>query len=432
MRTPFLTAGLRIGLVAAILWVPASADARPRKSSVNITTRPAGAVITMETGEILGSTPLRTSLPRGTHILMITKEGFEPLEYAIEVTRRKRKNRFRIALDPIVAIDVVLGDDSINGAEIYVDGEKVGTAPSMIELERGEHQIEIRKQGYMTYEEFVELEGLHEIEASLEPLTIDGPPSEKVITAGDDETSGDAAPLVHIGGGLELGGRRFRYSNPQTINMRDFDAGGVPVVRVTADVFPLAHMRHKLLSGLNVTGTMGRAAPVNSNTSEGEVVGTGFGDMELGLGWRIPMGRPTLAGEGWDIGGQVAYGRQFFSFERENPLAVEVPDVDYKFVRLGAGVGSTFNGRYRAYGMASYRAVSSTGLLGDRFQSDSASGIGVAGGMSARVRDSVELRITANAVRYGHSFGFEDGAEFAADGASDSFFGLLVGALYVY
>jgi hypothetical protein len=154
--------------------------------------------------------------------------------------------------------------------------------------------------------------------------------------------------------------------------------------------------------------------------------------MELGLGWRVPIGRPSLAGEGGDVAVQLAYGRQFFTFDQMNPLAVEVPEVDYKFLRVGAGFGSTFKERYRAHGIASYRMVKSTGGLGERFDSDSASGLGIDAGVSAQLYDSFELRVTANVVRYGHTFQFDDGAEFKADGASDSFFGLLVGALYLY
>lgn len=433
MRTPSLPTarGLAVLFAAAFLF-PSVAHAG--KSSVRITTTPRGAVVSTDSGAVLGSTPLRTKMELGTHILTITKDGYEPLEYAIEVQRRRRKNRFRVALDRINAIDVILSDDSISGAAIYIDGEKRATAPSMIKLDKGAYQIQIKKEGYVTYEEYVELDGLHEIEAALEPLTIDGPPKKKKIApeVDDDEWTGDALPMVHVGGGLELGGRRFRYTNPQTVLMRNFDAGGVPMVRLNADVFPLASMHHKLLSGISLSGTFSRGAPVNSNTSDGQVVGTGFGDMELGVGWRVPVGRPTLAGNGGDVALQVAYGRQFFSFDQMNPLAAEVPEVDYKFVRVGAGFGSTFSERYRAHGVASYRMVKSSGLLGERFEADNTSGIGIDAGLSMRLRDSFELRVEANLVRYGHTFQFEDGAEFQAAGASDSFFGVLFGALYVY
>jgi hypothetical protein len=443
-----------------LLVAPSTAHAKRRRRArsenrsypIEIKTTPKRATITLDTGEVIGRTPLRTELRAGTHVLAIEKPGYARFEYAIEVTRKARKNRWKFRLQRITAIDVVLADGSsaIRGAAIYVDGKRVGTAPGRIDLKRGEHQVEVRKKGYVAYEEFVDLRGgLHRVVAELEPTTVGGPPPdppEETVAAkiqGSNESdaskddprstpSREGGELVFVGGGIEIGGRRFRYSNPQTANMRDFDAS-LPMVRIAADVYPMTRFtRSKYLTGLSVSGRFAIGAPVNSNTSSGEVVGTGFGDLGAGIDWRMALGRPSLAGRGWDVGGGISYGRKYFSFDKASALFAEVPDVDYRYWRLTVGAGSAFGDRYRAFGGVSYDLVRSSGVLEQRFDRDVASGIGLNAGIGARLMRALELRMSANAIRYGHTFKFADGAEFMADGASDSFFGLMVAALYVY
>lgn len=444
-------------LVALALLASSTAEARRRRggksAAVQITSKPKGARVTTDTGEVIGKTPLSTELPLGTHILTLEKAGYAPFEYAIDVTRKKRKNRWRFRLKQISAIQVSLvgASSRIKGAAIYVDGEQVGTVPGKFEIARGGHQVEVRKRGYVAHEEYVELRGgVHKVAAVLEPLTTAAVPPESepeadflpeseqaeasATKSGDDDGDASAAarrgPWVVVGAGVELGGRRFRYDNPQTANMRDFDAG-LPMVRLSAEVYPLTGMRKKFLSGLSLGGRFARGAPTNSTTSDGMVVGTGFGDWSIGLGYRVPLGKPSLVGDGWDAGGGVSYGRQFFSFDDQSPLYTEVPAVDYRYWRLGAGVGSQF-GRYRASGGVSYDIVRKAGALETRFTRDDVSGVGVGVGFGAQVWRALELRLAGNMVRYGHTFRFEEAAEFMADGASDTFFGVMAQAAYAY
>jgi hypothetical protein len=78
--------------VVILLVAPATADAKRRRRTPSLTrsypieirTTPKRATITLDTGEVIGRTPLKTELRAGTHILSIEKPGYARFEYAAE------------------------------------------------------------------------------------------------------------------------------------------------------------------------------------------------------------------------------------------------------------------------------------------------------------------------------------------------------------
>ena len=121
---------------------------------------PSKANVTLD-GTFQGQTPLELTVPPGTeHQLRFFLNGYEATTRSI-TTRPEEEASLHVTLDPIlnsVEISVVPED-----AELYVNGEFMGNANQTIELLAATQLLEIRREGYVTYEtEFTSRPGLEQ------------------------------------------------------------------------------------------------------------------------------------------------------------------------------------------------------------------------------------------------------------------------------
>lgn len=97
----------------------------------------------------VGNVPWSGSLKEGMHLIEVKKNGYRSQQKTILLSQQQKLD---VVFGELVAI---LGNLSVNykpfGADVYVDGKKLGQSPRVFNgLLVGNHQVEMRKDGYTT------------------------------------------------------------------------------------------------------------------------------------------------------------------------------------------------------------------------------------------------------------------------------------------
>ena len=95
----------------------------------------------------VGNVPWSGSLKEGMHLVEAKKNGYRSQQKTIRLSQQQKLD---VTFGELVAI---LGNLSVNykpfGADVYVDGKKLGQSPRVFNgLLIGNHQVEVRKDGY--------------------------------------------------------------------------------------------------------------------------------------------------------------------------------------------------------------------------------------------------------------------------------------------
>ena len=117
-------------------------------ASVSVTC-PTPAVSLYVDKKSVGTIPWTGSLKEGMHLIEAKKEGYRSQQRTINLAQQQRLD---VAFAELAAIQ---GNLSVNykpfGADVYVDGKKVGQSPRVFNgLLVGNHKVEIKKDGYGT------------------------------------------------------------------------------------------------------------------------------------------------------------------------------------------------------------------------------------------------------------------------------------------
>ena len=97
----------------------------------------------------VGNAPWSGNLKEGMHLVEVKKNGYRSQQKTIQLSQQQKLD---VAFGELIAIQ---GNLSVNykpfGAEVYVDGKKLGQSPRVFNgLLVGNHQVEVRKNGYAT------------------------------------------------------------------------------------------------------------------------------------------------------------------------------------------------------------------------------------------------------------------------------------------
>ena len=97
----------------------------------------------------VGNAPWSGSLKEGMHLVEAKKNGYRSQQKTIQLSQQQKLD---VAFGELIAIQ---GNLSVNykpfGAEVYVDGKMFGQSPRVFNgLLVGNHQVEVRKEGYAT------------------------------------------------------------------------------------------------------------------------------------------------------------------------------------------------------------------------------------------------------------------------------------------
>ena len=127
---------------------PVSVSLLSAMASVSITC-PTPAVSLYVDKKAVGNSPWSGSLKEGMHLLEARKSGYRSQQKTILLAQQQKLD---VTFGELVAIQ---GNLSVNykpfGADVYVDGKKLGQSPRVFNgLLVGNHQVEVRKDGYAT------------------------------------------------------------------------------------------------------------------------------------------------------------------------------------------------------------------------------------------------------------------------------------------
>ena len=127
---------------------PVSVSLVSALATVSVTC-PTSAVSLYVDKKSVGNVPWSGSLKEGMHLVEAKKTGYRSQQKTIRLSQQQKLD---VAFGELLPI---LGNLSVNykpfGADVYVDGNKLGQSPHVFNgLLIGNHQVEVRKDGYAT------------------------------------------------------------------------------------------------------------------------------------------------------------------------------------------------------------------------------------------------------------------------------------------
>ncbi|MEM9192918.1 MAG: PEGA domain-containing protein [Myxococcota bacterium] len=265
----FLGTALTLISLGAVL-VPVAEAQRP--VPVNVESTPAGATVYVDatTTAPIGTTPLRNvRIPRGQHTLIFQLPNHEEGRLPVEI--RRRRETFRIVLNPLGTLVVTAGSDSATGAAVRVDGQALGNVPFRQTVQPGRHLVQVGREGYVTFTQWVEVAGGQVMSLPV-VLEREAPETGSILVAGD--VSG--AP-VYVGGTPRGVTPTLIENVPAGEHQIEIRPDGMDVFRQTVRV--IAGERVNLNPQLRPTAAAGGSIRVIANVPgatislDGEVIG---------------------------------------------------------------------------------------------------------------------------------------------------------------
>ena len=165
----------------------------------------------------VGNSPWSGSLKEGMHLLEARKSGYRSQQKTIQLAQQQKLD---VTFGELVAIQ---GNLSVNykpfGADVYVDGKKLGQSPRVFNgLLVGNHQVEVRKDGYATDRKTVAIsEG--------QTASITGTLASYAVASSSSNTSGYSS------------GSSSMASGSNTISISVKDGISIDMVKVEAGTF---------------------------------------------------------------------------------------------------------------------------------------------------------------------------------------------------
>jgi formylglycine-generating enzyme required for sulfatase activity len=121
----------------------------PADGAFSLRTNPAGANVTVG-DRYAGKTPLDMPLLADkVHVIRISKAGYEKVVREVKISSGKRKD---LTLDLVPIEGIVFFTVNPEDAELLVNGKSRGTVPRELRLTTVEHRLEIKKEGYQSFQ----------------------------------------------------------------------------------------------------------------------------------------------------------------------------------------------------------------------------------------------------------------------------------------
>ena len=155
-----------LAIAFAILFSSATASAQAcplsksgRKYKVKIESTPAGATVYLGGKECgaAGTTPWSGKLAAGEVSIVLEYAGYANTNKTMKVVRSRKLQAVFLPMSKQPKIDVVVtADKNVYDASVWVDGNNQGKAPVAINTTAGRHLVEIKKDGFDTYQQWVD------------------------------------------------------------------------------------------------------------------------------------------------------------------------------------------------------------------------------------------------------------------------------------
>jgi len=237
--------GGTLGVIAIALGAVAAWRLIPVEPSVlSVATRPSGARVEID-GQPAGASPLAVGVGPGTHELRVVLEGFAATTLRLDVREGEQPAPLQLDLVPVVGHLTVASDPG--GADVFVDGEKVGVTPlDSYPVAPGRLDVLVNLPGTGAWRKTVELAAgdTLALEASLR-----APPASAPAAAGPDgvyEVGGDVTAPQRVSGtpvAYPETARRIGQEGVVTVQMIVTEEGvptGLEVVESAGDILDRA------------------------------------------------------------------------------------------------------------------------------------------------------------------------------------------------
>jgi serine/threonine-protein kinase len=171
----------------------------PPPPGLEIATHPTDAAVFVD-GVLMGNAPLFiTPVPRGIHVVKVTREGFVPAELSLEATGEGPPIPLRFTLQPSTGTLRVESEPS--RASVKLDGRHVGTTPmAVLPVMPGAHELRVESPGFRPWVRKVNASMGQTIDVTAQLDRIDNPMARKeALRAGGWVQRGD---LVEMGPGV--------------------------------------------------------------------------------------------------------------------------------------------------------------------------------------------------------------------------------------
>ena len=140
----------------------------------------------------------------GTYKYRVYAPRYHPAEGTVTVNSTEHRSEVDVILKPAVGVMEITDNQSVNGADVYVDDEYIGKAPlTTSRLSSGSHKIRFVKPMYEPYEQYITIyEGKTlaispELEADFVKVTLKAVPGSEIwvngVYKGVDSWTGDLA-----------------------------------------------------------------------------------------------------------------------------------------------------------------------------------------------------------------------------------------------
>jgi len=170
---------------------------------VELATVPEAGAEVLVDGEPVGTTPLTAEIRPGRHRIEFRAERYLAELRDIDVEGGGSRQTLAVELTPSWAPVEIVTEPA--GATVLVDGEPQGTTPATLEIDAGEHEIEVRLAGYNAWQSKIDV-------TANEPLAL--PPVTLVQADGRIElASTPSEAAVSVDG-------EFRGRTPLTLRLR--------------------------------------------------------------------------------------------------------------------------------------------------------------------------------------------------------------------
>ncbi len=135
--------------------------AKGTKYSVKVESAPPGATVYFNDKSCMaGTTPFTGKVVAGQTTIIVELAGYDVAQRSVKIIRSRKVQEFFLPMtkkaDP-PKIDVKADADpkGVGGAQVWLDGEMKGQAPVTLTVTAGRHLLQLKKDGFETYETWI-------------------------------------------------------------------------------------------------------------------------------------------------------------------------------------------------------------------------------------------------------------------------------------
>jgi hypothetical protein len=216
--------------------------------------------------------------------------------------------------------------------------------------------------------------------------------------------------------------RNLAYSGPISTSLGDYTMSGAPMFDLNAQFYPAAPFTDGVASwfGLEVRGSFALSTPTSDR--DGNKFNSRYDSYHFGVRGRMPIGNHYISVFS-------GYGMNRFAISSDNKdLLAPTPSVDYRMIRTGLGGELGLSDSFRLGLDAAFLNFLSVGDIGKWFPRAQAAGLELAATASYNLTQGLFARFGMSYQRTFFDFNGQPDDKYRAQGATDQYLSVSVGA----